>query len=127
MSQIRTSTVPKLWCGRTSHQISRIVLIKPVSIMLFKSQLYSDQFLIRGGRPAVGSVSMTLLRCECKPVFRPCQNGLFTESASKMGRCWRIRSQIMIALSPESTPTCTCRPKVTSRRAVSWRSWIKPW
>ncbi len=50
MSQIRTSTVPKLWCGRTSHQISRIVLIKPVSIMWFKSQVYSDQFRISGGK-----------------------------------------------------------------------------
>ena len=72
--------------------------MKPVSTMLFKSQLYSDQFLIIGGRPAVGNVSITLLRWECKPVFRPCQNGLLTESASKMGKCWRIRSQIMIAL-----------------------------
>ena len=30
-----------------------------------------------------------------------------------------MRSQIITALSPESTPTCTCRPNVTSRRAMS--------
>ena len=33
MSHIRTSTVPKLWCGRTSHQISRIVSMNPVLVM----------------------------------------------------------------------------------------------
>ena len=84
MSQIRTSTVPKLWCGRTSHQISRIVLMKPVSTMWLRSQVYSDQFRISGGSPAVGRVSITLLRCECRPVFRPCQNGLLAESASRV-------------------------------------------
>ena len=119
MSQMRTSTVPNLWCGRTSHQISRIVLMKPVSIMWFTSQTYSLQLRISVGSPAVGRPSMIFERCEWRPVLRPSQNGLLTESASSVGRCRMMRSQIITALSPESTPTCTCRPKVTSRRAIS--------
>ena len=117
MSHMRTSTVPKLWCGRTSHQISRIVLMKPVSTMWLTSHTYSLQFRISGGRPAVGSSSITFERYDCRPVGWPSQNGLLLDSASSVGRCRRMRSQIMTALSPESTPTCTCRPNVTSRRA----------
>ena len=74
------------WCGRTSHQISRIVLMNPVSTMWLSSQRYSLQFRIKGGRPAVGRPSITLTRCECRPVFRPDQNGLLAESASKVGQ-----------------------------------------
>ena len=87
MSQIRTSTVPKLWCGRTSHQSSRMVLMNPVSTRLLRSQTYSDQLRMSGGKPAVGRVSMILLRWEWSPVFRPCQNGLLAERASSVGRC----------------------------------------
>ena len=68
---MRTSTVPKLWCGRTSHQSSRMVLMKPVSTRLLRSQTYSDQLRMSGGRPAVGRVSMILLRWECKPGVSP--------------------------------------------------------
>ena len=68
MSHTRTSTVPKLWCGRTSHQISRIVLMKPVSIMWFTSHTYSLQLRISVGSPAVGRPSITFERCECRPV-----------------------------------------------------------
>ena len=119
MSQIRTSTVPNCMCGRTSHQISRVVRMNPVSTMWPISQRYSLQLRISGGRPAAGSPSMTLTRCECSPVARPFQNGLLAERARSVGRWFMIRSQTMIALSPLSTPTWTCRPKVASRRAVS--------
>ena len=73
MSQTRTSTVPKLWCGRTSHQISRIVLMNPVSTMWLTSQTYSLQFRINVGSPAVGNPSISFERCECNPVSRFCQ------------------------------------------------------
>jgi len=63
-----------------------MVLMKPVSTMWFSSQVYSLQFRMSGGRPEVGRVSMILLRCECNPVFRPCQNGLLTERARSTGR-----------------------------------------
>ena len=57
------------------------------------------------GAGLVGSPSITLTRWECRPVLRPFQKGLFTERARKVGRWLMIRSHIMMALSPESTPT----------------------
>ncbi len=71
------------------------------------------------GRPAVGSASMILERYEASPVSRPCHIGEFALSASSVGRWRSSRSQSWIALSPESTPTCTCRPKQTRRRLIS--------
>ena len=81
--------------------------MNPVSTMWFNSQTYSLQFRIRGGRPAVGRSSITLTRLECRPVRRPHQKGLLAERASSVGRWLSIRSQTMIALSPESSATCT--------------------
>ena len=62
---------------------------------------------------------MTPERYDDSPVSRPFHIGEFTESASNVGRCRNRRSQSWTALSPEFTPTCTCRPKTTSRRVMS--------
>ena len=57
--------------------------MKPVSTMWFTSQTYSLQLRISVGSPAVGRPSMTFERYDCRPVLRPSQNGLLTESAKQ--------------------------------------------
>ena len=104
MSQIRTSTVPKLWCGRTSHQISRIVLMKPVWTMWLSSQVYSDQFRIKRGQAGGGQGLHHLDALRVQARVAPLPERAVDRERQQVGRCCMIRSQIMIALSPESTP-----------------------
>ena len=73
----------------------------------------------RAGYPRAGTPGTAACAPSPGPVSRPCQNGEFTDSASSSGRCARIRLTSRMASSGSSTPTCTCRAKVGSRRASS--------
>ena len=85
-SQIRTSMVPKLGCGRTSHQISRIDSIALALTRVIINRWNSAQLSRRYGSPAVGRLSKILLRQDARPVSAPLKNGELAESASKCGR-----------------------------------------
>ena len=80
------STVPKPGWGRTSHHISRMLLMNPVLMECRTTQQYSLKLRISGGSPAFGSCSMILLLWECSPVSRLTQKGLLTDNASRVGR-----------------------------------------
>jgi hypothetical protein len=69
--------------------------------------------------PTRGKAWKSGVRAEERPVSRPCQNGEFTESASRIGRCARIRLTRWIADSASGTPTWTWSAIVGSRRASS--------
>jgi hypothetical protein len=65
----------------------------------------------------VGIPSNTLDRALARPVSAPTQYGEDADSARKCGTYWLSALTIGIALSGERTPTCTCTPKICSRRA----------
>ena len=71
-SQIRTSTVPKLWCGRTLHQICVLSTIDPVRSSSSTKRAYSSQSANASGRPQRGKLLVkTCVRVECRRVSRP--------------------------------------------------------
>ena len=78
----------KVMMGCTSHQTSRMVLMKPVSTRLLRSQTYSDQLRISGGKPAVGRVSMNSAapRVEDR-CFAPARTGYWRKTPGASGRC----------------------------------------
>src|SRR5579885_1017394 len=85
-SHMRNSSVPKVGCGRTSHQI-----FLPVSMQLsLTSKLtkfsYSLQDWNCSGTPVRGNRRKTVVRKDLSPVLRPIQKGELVESASKWGR-----------------------------------------
>jgi hypothetical protein len=61
--------------------------------------------------------SNTFDRAEARPVSAPFQNGEDADSARKCGTYWVSALTIGMAFSGARTPTCTCTPKICSRRA----------
>ena len=75
-----------------------------------------------GGRPAVGSPSKSFVRADANPESSRSKYGLDDDNARKIG-WWRISSpMIRIARPPSGTPTWTCMPQISNRRAGHWRA-----
>jgi len=60
-------------------------LIAPAAMSVFMKAWNSPQLTSCSGKPAVGSVSNTLVRTEASPVSLLCQNGELAESAKNWG------------------------------------------
>ena len=57
----------------------------------------------------------------------PRQKGELAESARSGASCWSSPFTTWIALSGSSTATCTCMPKISSRRATYWSWSMSAW
>src|SRR5579872_866168 len=88
-SQMRTSSVEKNGCGRTSHQIFFALSMHFVRMSRLVKFSYSDQLANVSGMFVRGNLSKTLQRYDLSPVSIPSQNGELAESASKCGRKYR--------------------------------------
>ena len=126
-SAIRTSTVPSFGCGRTSHQMKVASWKAFVAIPRSTIRSNSAHEENDGGSPERGNMSKIFTRVEASPVGRACQNGELAESASSSGRNVRTPFAQAIAVSGESIPTCTCRPKMSSRSATQRMSSASSW
>ena len=107
-SQIRSSTVPKVWWGRTLHHswvASTIELVRTSRSMksAYASQLPNGSWIPQRGKMRV-KISV---RTECRPVSRPSRNGEFADTASSAGSTPRRWSQTATARSAPRTPTWT--------------------
>src|SRR5579859_6088476 len=85
-SHMRNSSVPKVGCGRTSHQI-----FLPLSMQLsLTRRLRKFSYALHdsncSGTPVRGKRRKTVVRNDFNPVLRPIQKGELVESASKCGR-----------------------------------------
>src|SRR3984957_7946591 len=85
-SHIRNSSVPKVGCGRTSHQI-----FFPLSIEFsLTSKLTKFSYALHdsncSGTPVRGKRRNRVVRYDLRRVLRPIQNGERVESASRCGR-----------------------------------------
>src|SRR6476620_11561879 len=86
MSQMRTSSVEKNGCGRTSHQIFLALSMHLVRTSRLTKVSYSAQLANVSGMLVRGNLSNTLQRYDFSPVFMPSQNGELLDSASRWGR-----------------------------------------
>ena len=68
--------------------------------------------------PERGKAEKTICRLDARPVGSPRQNGELAESASSGAMCGSNPFTTLIAFSGSSTATCTCMPKMSSRRAM---------
>ena len=87
---MRTSSVEKNGCGRTSHQIRLALSMQLVRISRLTRFSKSAQLVNVSGMLVRGNLSNTLQRYDLSPVFIPSQNGELVESASRCGRKYRI-------------------------------------
>ena len=85
-SQIRTSSVEKNGCGRTSHQMRLALSMQLVRMSSPTSPSKSAQLVNVSGIFVRGNLSKTLQRYDFRPVFMPSQNGELVESARRCGR-----------------------------------------
>ena len=100
---------------RFAPLIKPIVLALAFSLLSTPTNAHDDEEFAHDRQPPYGgagyradeggSPSISFERCDCKPVSRFSQNGLEQLKLSSVGRCCIIRSQIITALSPVSTPT----------------------
>ena len=118
-SQIRNSTVPNAWCGRTLHQSCVCSTIE------FTRDEEVDEVGVAGPvpngswTPQRGKLFVKIcVRAECRPESRPSRNGEFAEIASRSGSSARRWSHTAIARSAPRTPTCTCSENVLLRHAT---------
>src|SRR5215211_9379364 len=86
MSQMRTSSVEKNGCGRTSHQIFLALSMQLVRTSRLTKVSYSAQLVNVSGILVRGNLSNTLQRYDLSPVLRQIQNGELAERASRCGR-----------------------------------------
>ena len=85
-SQIRNSSVPKVGCGRRSHQIFLPLSMQCSSTSVFDVLSYSLHDWKWSGMPVRGKRRNTVVRNDFSPVSRPIQNGELVDSASRCGR-----------------------------------------
>ena len=67
---------------------------------------------------SVIEITTPICRLDDIPVGSPRQNGDDADSASRPGRCTSSPFTTWTAFSGSSTATCTCIPKMSSRRAM---------
>src|ERR1700732_3729900 len=82
-SHIRNSRVPKVGCGRTSHQIFFPLSMQFSLMSRFTKFSYALQDSNSSGRPVRGKRRNTVVRKDFKPVFLPIQKGELVESARR--------------------------------------------
>src|SRR6202047_169258 len=85
-SHMRNSSVPKVGCGRTSHQIFLPLSMQFSLTSRFTKFSYALHDSNCSGTPVRGNLRKTAVRKDFNPVFLPIQNGELVESASKCGR-----------------------------------------
>ncbi len=118
-SQIRSSTVPKRWCGRTLHQSWVASTIDSVAVSRSMKRTYARQSPNGSGTPQRGKVRVKIsVRTEASPVSRPSRKGEFADRASSGGRIPRRWSQTAIARSAPRIPTWTWALHVLLRCAT---------
>src|SRR5262244_157495 len=88
-SHMRNSSVPKVGCGRTSHQIFLPLSMQFRRTSRFTKFSYSLQDWNISGTPVRGNLRNTVVRNDFNPVLRPIQKGELVESASKCGTKYR--------------------------------------
>ncbi len=104
-SQMRTSTVPKRWCGRTLHQIWVLSTMERVRWRRSTKAAYSSQLVKASGIPQRGKLLVKIwVRVECRRVRRPMKSALFADSASSSGSTLRIAVDTATARSAPRTP-----------------------
>src|SRR5215470_18516091 len=84
-SHMRNSSVPKVGCGRTSHQIFFPVSMQFSLTRRLTKFSYALQDSNCSGTPVRGNRRKTVVRNDFSPVLRPIQNGELVESASRCG------------------------------------------
>lgn len=112
---MRTSTVPSVGRGRTSHQIFVMASIEPAALYSSTAPSRSRQSAKVRGIPERGMASNTRTRADLSPLSMPRQKGSFVESTSTSGRNARSWFVTWMASSADPTATWTCWPKTSSR------------
>ena len=125
---MRTSTVPKEWCGRTLHHSWVCSTIELVRTSRSTYSAHAAQPPNGSGTPQRGKLLVKICeRTDCRPESRPSRNTEFADSASSSGRTGRSRSHTATARSAPRTPTCTWRLKVLLRQATYLRPSSTRW
>src|SRR6202040_4272797 len=88
-SHMRNSSVPKVGCGRTSHQIFLPLSMQFSLTSRFTKFSYALQDSNCSGTPVRGNLRNTVVRNDLSPVLRPIQNGELVDSARRCGRKYR--------------------------------------
>src|SRR6202790_5800559 len=85
-SHMRNSSVPKVGCGRTSHQIFLPLSMQFNFISRFTKFSYALQDSNCSGTPVRGNLRNTVVRNDLSPVLRPIQHGELGDNARRCGR-----------------------------------------